>query len=217
MTISHDEAYRIATGNRLLAADMFGRLTEVQWQVQSLCTGWTVREVAAHLVPPERGFRKRDFARLLIRYRGSLDQLVEGVTRETAKLPVETLVRQLRDRAGMRLDVPVIGPFGPMADTAIHLRDVARPLGLDVNPEPASWRPVLDFLVTKHARYGFRTADRLDGLRLEATDQDWAWGDGAPVRATSEALALAVTGRAIVVPELSGPGAELLADRITPS
>jgi hypothetical protein len=30
MTISHDEAYAIATGNRLLAADMFGRLTEDQ-------------------------------------------------------------------------------------------------------------------------------------------------------------------------------------------
>jgi hypothetical protein len=36
-----------------------------------------------------------------------------------------------------------------MTDTCIHLRDAARPLGLDVCPPPASWRPALDFLVCK--------------------------------------------------------------------
>jgi hypothetical protein len=91
----------------------------------------------------------------------------------------------------MRLDVPVFGPFGPMADTAIHVRDAARPLGLDVNPGPTSWRPVLDFVVSKRAQHAFRSADRLNGLRLEATDQDWVWGAGLPGRGTSEALALA--------------------------
>jgi hypothetical protein len=56
----------------------------------------------------------------------------------------------------------------------------------------------------------------VDGLRLEATDQGWSWGDGAVVRGTSEALALAVTGRAVVVPEVTGEGAALLAERIAP-
>src|SRR5215211_3035369 len=61
----------------------------------------------------------------------------------------------LRERAGVRLKPPVTGAAGPMADTAIHLRDAARPLGLTVNPEPVSWVPVLEFLVSKPASRGF--------------------------------------------------------------
>ena len=46
-----EELFAAAEANRLLAADMFAGLTEEQWLTPSLCAGWTVREVAAHLVP----------------------------------------------------------------------------------------------------------------------------------------------------------------------
>lgn len=46
-----EEIYRIAAANRVLAADMFAGLDDEQWRTPSLCEGWTVREVAAHLVP----------------------------------------------------------------------------------------------------------------------------------------------------------------------
>jgi hypothetical protein len=37
---------------RRRAADMFAGLTEEQWQVRSLCTEWTVRDLAGHLIGP---------------------------------------------------------------------------------------------------------------------------------------------------------------------
>ncbi len=148
--------YQIATANRLLAADMFADLTPEQWRTPSLCAGWTVREVAAHLLEPLE--TKVDVLKLLaylVRYRGSLDRMVDETTRKVAARPTDELVTGLRERASTRLRPPVIGPLGPMTDTGIHLRDAARPLGLDVCPPPASWRPALDFLVSKPASRGF--------------------------------------------------------------
>lgn len=207
--------YSIATANRLLAADMFEGLSEDQWRTPSLCAGWTVREILAHLVPPGDGFTLRTVIGPLIRYRGNLDRMVDDVTRRRAQRPVAELVRQLRERAGARLKAPVVGAGGPMADTAIHLRDAARPLGLDVNPDPAVWAAVLDFLVSRPASRGFMPRHRLDGLRLAATNAPWSWGEGLELRGPGEALALAAAGRPVVLPDLSGPGVPVLSRRLS--
>lgn len=209
-----EDIYAIATANRLLAADMFDSLSDDQWETPSLCAGWTVREVAAHLVPPAGGFTTWRLALQVIRFRGDVDRLVDVTTRRDAQRPVTDLIRELRERAATKLSPPVVGAAGPMTDTAIHLRDAARPLGLDVNPGPSSWLPVLDFLVSKPATRGFTPGDRLTRLRLTATDQSWSWGEGEEIRGTSEAVALAVAGREVVLPELSGPGVAVLGKRL---
>ncbi len=129
---------------------MFATLTPEQWRTPSLCAGWTLREVAAHLLEPlETEVGTLELLVYLARYRGSLDRMVDDTARKVAARPTDELVTGLRERAATRLTPPVIGPLGPMTDTCIHLRDAARPLGLDVCPPPASWRPALDFLVCK--------------------------------------------------------------------
>ena len=213
-----EAVYRIATANRLLAADMFADLTPEQWRTPSLCAGWTVREVAAHLLEPlEAKVGTLKLLAHLVRYRGSLDRMVDHTARKVAARPTDEIVTGLRERASTRLTPPVIGPLGPMTDTCIHLRDAARPLGLDVCPSPASWRPALDFLVSKPATKGFVPRDRLAGLRLVATDQDWQHGDGAEILGTSEAIAMAVSGRPAALDDLAGPGVDELRPRIAPS
>ena len=167
--------------------------------------------------PPAAGRRLHllGLAKEVVRFRGDLDRMVDTTARETARLPTDTMVAQLRERAGLRLAPPVVGPAGPMTDTAIHLRDAARPLGLDTCPPVDHWRPVLDFLVSRPATRGFIPADRLGGLRFVATDQEWGAGEGLEVWGTSEALATVIAGRASVLPELEpSPGAELLARRV---
>ena len=71
------EIFAVATANRLLAADMFAALTPDQWATPSLCSGWTVREVAAHLVPPRGGLSLWSLAGQVLRYRGDLDRMVD--------------------------------------------------------------------------------------------------------------------------------------------
>jgi len=213
-----EAVYRIATDNRLLAADMFADLTPEQWRTPSLCAGWTIREVAAHLLEPlETEANTLKLLAYLVRYRGSLDRMVDDTARTVAARPTDELVSGLRERASTRLAPPVIGPLGPMTDTCIHLRDAARPLGLGVCPPPASWRPALDFLVSKPARRGFIPRDRLVGLRLIATDQDWQHGEGTEIHGTSEAIAMAVSGRSAALADLAGPGTDVLRARVAPT
>lgn len=207
------QIYEVATRNRLLAATMFAGLTDEQWRTPSLCEGWTVREVCAHLVPPEGGFSLPSLVWDVIRFRGDLARMVDSTARQAARRPTAELVESLHDRAGLRLKAPVVGPHGPMADTAIHLRDAARPLGLDVCPPPEDWRPVLEFLLTGPAERGFIGRGRTAGLRLEAVDLDWSRGDGELLRGPAEALALGLAGRHIVYDELEGPGVDRLRQR----
>lgn len=213
MTSEHEQVFALATRNRLLAADMFASLDAEQWTTPSLCEGWTVREVCAHLVPPAGGLRLLRLVWMVVRFRGNLERMVDVTTREDARRPTAELVAHLRQRAGERLDAPVVGPYGPMVDTAIHLRDAARPLGLDVGPPPDDWQPVLDFLLTRPAERGFVGTGRTAGLRLEATDTEWSRGAGDLVRGPAEALALGIAGRPVAYADLQGPGVDVLRGR----
>ena len=104
--------------------------------------------------------------------------------------------------------------MGQLADTSIHLRDCARPLGLADDVSLDHWRAVLDWLPTRKA-HGTVRLGTVAGLSFRASDQDWAWGDGPEVVGTSEALALGITGRAVVLDELSGSGAGELRRRLS--
>lgn len=55
---------------------------------------------------------------------------------------------------------------------------------------------------------------RIRGLRLIATDLDWAAGTGLDVRGPGEALLMAMAGRHGVTVELTGPGVTTLRARI---
>lgn len=199
--------------NRRLAADFFERLTEEQLDTQSLCHVWTVREVLAHLAMPLSVGLRRLLVRV-VRARGSVDKASEAIATELAARPVGELIAVLRDRADRRVPAPGVGPMGQMADGCIHLRDCARPLGLADDVGLGDWRMVLDWLPTRQAALGVVPRGRLDGLALAATDQDWVWGTGTPVRGPSEALAMAVSGRAVALDDLSGPGVETLRARL---
>ncbi|WP_299052331.1 maleylpyruvate isomerase family mycothiol-dependent enzyme [uncultured Nocardioides sp.] len=212
----HEATYDVATQTRLLAAEMFAGLDEEQWRRPSLCAGWTVREVAAHLAEPlETGMSTLGLLVGVIRARGSLDRMVDTSARRFATRSTDELVGLLRERADVRLSPPVIGPRGPMADSLIHLRDAARPLGLDANPPPEHWRHVLDFVADpKGTTTGFVGRGHLRGLRLVATDQAWTHGDGQELRGPSEALVMTLTGRAVALDDLAGPGVDALRRRL---
>jgi uncharacterized protein (TIGR03083 family) len=200
--------------NRLVLADLFAGLDDQQLSTPSLCAGWTCRDVLGHLVMPlEVGFMR--FLAEVARDRGRAGVTSDRLARAHGARPVEELVRVLRDRSGAALSPPGVGPLGPFADSCIHLRDVAIPLGLPTTAPLQDWVRVLDFLTTPRARAaGFLPRGRLDGLRLIATDRPWASGSGAEVAGPAEALALAVSGRQAGLGELAGDGVAILRRRV---
>ncbi len=116
--------------------------------------------------------------------------------------------------ADVALSPPRVGPLGPFSDTCLHLRDLARPLGLDADVSLDDWRTCLDYFAGPNAADALVPRGRLTGLRLRATDQDWSSGTGPEVTGTSEALAMAMSGRAAALVDLDGSGVDTLAERI---
>ncbi|MBM6401065.1 maleylpyruvate isomerase family mycothiol-dependent enzyme [Phycicoccus sonneratiae] len=197
------------TRNRLLLADVLDGLTPAQWEADTLCEGWTVRDLAGHLLQPMLvGFGR--FLLVALRHRGDTDATVDAVARRLARREPDELVRLLRSHAGDEVDPPRVGPVGPFADTCIHLRDLARPLGLEADVPREDWVAVLDHLTGPAPTPGLLSGSRLSDVSLRATDAEWRWGDGAEVVGTLEALTLGVTGRAVVLDELTGPGVDAL-------
>jgi uncharacterized protein (TIGR03083 family) len=198
--------------NRRLLADFFDGLDEDQLQTRSLCDAWTVREVLGHLVMPLAG-SLGGFLRQVVRARGSINRASEAVAGELGRRPVTELTTLLRDKADQHGKAPGVGPMGQMTDGCVHLRDCARPLGLPDNVSVDDWRMVLDWLPSGVP--GLVPKRRVEGLSLVTTDQDWSWGAGERITGPSEAVAMAVCGRAVVLDELSGPGVGLLRHRLS--
>ena len=214
MTASADVHERVAADRRL-AADFFDELDDSQLDTPSLCAAWTVRQVLGHLVMP---FAIGLPTLLLhtVRAGFSVDRGSAAIAGDLARRPVSELTSLLRERADEEIDAPVVGPMGQLSDACIHLRDCARPLGMPHDVPLADWYAVLDWLPSKQASRGLVRRGLLEGLALRATDQDWSYGDGAEIAGASEALVLAVTGRSVVLDELTGPGVTLLRDRLAP-
>lgn len=198
--------------NRLLLADFFDDLDDEQLVTPSLCVGWSVRDVLGHLVMPMIGSTTRLLLGV-VRERGSLDLASAAMARDLARRPVADLTAQLRDHADLRVKAPGIGLLGQLADTCVHLRDCARPLGLPDDVGTDDWRLLLDRL--PRGVPGLVPRRRLAGLALRATDQDWSWGSGTEVAGSSEALAMALVGRVVALDDLHGSGVGVLRSRTT--
>jgi uncharacterized protein (TIGR03083 family) len=197
--------------NRLLLADFFDGLDDAQLATRSLCEDWTVRGVLGHLVATTTG-TLGGLLMDVVRAKGSINGANAAMARRTAERPVSELTSILREQADEHGKAPGVGPMGHMADGCLHLRDCARPLGLDTDVTLDDWRTVLDWL--PHGVPGLVPKRRVDGLALRATDQDWTWGSGADVSGPSEALAMAVAGRPDALRDLTGPGVTVLRGRI---
>lgn len=211
MPPTDDEVFGMIAEERRALADLLDTLTPEQWATPSLCAGWTVREVAAHLVVPFEVSVPSLMLRL-VRSLGSYDRAMDGATRELAARPTSELAAQLRANADHRFTPPMSGPEAPLTDVVVHGQDIRRPLGLAHEVEPEHLRVALDRMA--RGALGFVPRSRVAGLRLEATDLDWSTGEGAPVRGPAEALLLAITGRPAALADLEGDGVDLLADRI---
>ena len=108
-------------------------------------------------------------------------------------------------------------------DVLVHSQDIAIPLHPDHAMPAEAFRAAAD-RVWRRA-FPFRARSRLAGLRLRATDTDWAVGEraaagglgGPVVEGTMADLLLLLTGRPVVLPRLTGPGVELLRERVRPT
>jgi uncharacterized protein (TIGR03083 family) len=207
---STTELWKLIHAQREKVGDALGTLTDAQWETASLCTGWRVRDVVAHMVethlmtPPRfagkfvaSGFRFNTFA-------------AKGVALHATQTPAR-LLAEYRETA-LRTTAPPGPKVTWLAEAVIHGEDVGRATGRSVAVSPEALVAVADF--SSGATQLLHGKQRSAGLRLRATDVDWTVGDGLEVSGPAASLILAITGRAPALSDLSGDGVETLRSRL---
>lgn len=210
--MERDQIHAATAQERRRIADLIDDLDEAQLATPSLCAGWDVKTVAAHLVSilVEGTLR----VTWLGARRGSPDRAIDELARRRAQRPAAEIAASLRDLADHRYWRPPPQAPGLLAEVLAHSGDIRIPLGLPFEPDPQPTAIALDFLAGP-VPIGLVPLGRLRGIRLQATDIDRTWGKGQEIRGRSAELLMAAVGRNAVLDALDGPGLPSLRQRIS--
>jgi uncharacterized protein (TIGR03083 family) len=193
---------------KALAADL-DSLTEEQWATPSLCTGWTVRDVLAHMTATAKMTPPQFFGKLIGSGFSFTKAQAKGIAAERGDSPAETLARFTAEVSSST------HPPGPtdtwLGEAIIHAEDIRRPLDITHDYPTAAAVQVANFYQGSNLVVGAKK--RIAGLHLEATDTDWAHGTGPEVSGPIVSLVLAMTGRTTALDDLAGDGVTTLRSR----
>jgi uncharacterized protein (TIGR03083 family) len=187
-------------------------LDDADWEQPSLCDGWRVRDVVGHLLyGNEQHLSTLPFRLAKHGFSSDRSGKAYSIARAEGRTPAE-LVRAFDDRDPWAGTCRVFPPKLVLLDRLVHHQDIRRALGHQRAIPEERVVAVLD--ATPRLGSVFGAKGRTPGLRFEATDVDWSWGDGPVVRGSGEALVMTMLGRAQPLPELSGDGLEVFASRV---
>jgi uncharacterized protein (TIGR03083 family) len=173
----------------LLAAEPTGT-----WDAPSLCEGWQVRHVIAHVTMPAR-LTPEQFGAEMAAADGDFTVLSNTVATRDAFLSVADQLDVLRSPVLHRWQPPGGGAAGALSHAVIHSLDVTLALDRSTVAPMEAEVVVLDQLV---AADGTLFGLDLSGVAFQATDTDWSWGRGQALHADSGQLVALLSGRKLL-------------------
>ena len=222
-TIETDDLWAGIDDQRARTATLLEGLAPDQWEHPSLCDGWSVRHVAAHLTMQQQ--RVRDALGFIRRHPRILRSMPlntfihdAGVIQAQA-LSTEQIVAEIRNGIGSRRHNAGLTPLETLTDILVHSQDIAIPLGVELPMRPSlsalaatrRWDTRNTWLATVNHRLPLNT------YQLRATDTDWSRGQGPAVIGHIGAILLLLTGRTAALEQLAGEGADALRVTVTRS
>ena len=192
----------LARAEREDLRDLLAGLGPEQWSAPSLCAGWSVKDVVAHMLSYEE-LGARQLAERFVRGRLSVDRVNDiGLREYSTRTPAE-LIELLDDHLDPAGLTAGMGGAIALTDGMIHQQDIRRPLALPRTIPAERLVPALRTALFAPTLLG---VVRVRDVRLVATDLDWTFGRGPEVRGTGEAILMTVAGRRDAAADLSGPG-----------
>jgi uncharacterized protein (TIGR03083 family) len=199
----------LISAERRELAGVLGGLSAEQWRSPSLCAGWTMAHVVAHLTMPFR-ITEEEFARGMAEAHGQFTEFSDAVAARDSGLPQAELVAVLRDNIDNPWAPPGGGQQGALSHDLIHGLDITRPLSITYPIPDGAMTTVLDLIAGQDGASAFGVD--LDGIELRASDLDWSFGTGAQAVGPSRDLLLLLARRSLAHDEVTGPGAQRIRD-----
>lgn len=209
-SMSNEKTWELIHQERSATADLLAGLAPDDWEKPSLCTGWSVQVMAAHIVNGAEQTPVHFLSRLAangFRFNTTMDRDARSAG---ARRPAETVERLRATTSTTNRPPATVATM--LGEIVVHTEDIRRPLGL-TGKVPADAVAVCLTMYTR-ANFPVGTKNRIAGLRLSASDLDWSTGSGPEVRGPGLSLLMAVTGRAAFVTDLDGDGVATLRERM---
>jgi len=206
-----DDTWPAVWRQRRILLELLTSLSDAQWAAPSACPGWTVGDVAAHVISSPQA-RPTHVLVGLIRAGGDFNRCIRD---EAIRAAGEGRKRVLADYE--KYDGSRKHPLGtttddPLLDIVVHTQDIVRALGITLPMPVAESAHAASYVWGKG--FPFRARKRFRGLSLRSTDARWQVGEGPEVVGPVGALLLLLTGRGTSLHELEGPGVEEAARRL---
>ena len=193
-------------------------LTAEQWETPSLCAGWRIKDVAAHLLidEPVQSGKVLRLLPVLARQRFSVHRINAWWINQNRDRTTESIIVSFQEDSGQRegLVGRILGPGVALRALIIHHQDMRRPLHLKRIIPADRLLVALDALLTVKGTISIGSRRRAKGLRLRAIDLGWLRGDGPEVCGSAEAIIMALAGRGAALADLEGDGKAILAGRM---
>jgi uncharacterized protein (TIGR03083 family) len=198
----------VAAERRQLLTDLEA-LPASRWAEPSLCAGWSVEHVVAHLTAAATTGRWA-WLRSIAAARFDADRHNERrLAEHRGPTPADTLAR-FRTVVDLRV-APTGDLWAWLGEVVVHAADIREPLGIPTRPAPEHAAVVAAGYARKDFAVPSRRAAR--GVRLVATDSDFTAGDGPVAEGSTLDLVLAMAGRPTAADRLVGDGAAVLRER----
>jgi uncharacterized protein (TIGR03083 family) len=206
--VDAETSWRVIEQERLSLAYLLEGLSEDEWNTPSLCEGWRINDVAAHVALAPQPPSPWTMLAEGLRAGGRFHKVNHDFSVRHAEQPGADLVAELRQHASSRRLPKVTNVRNILFDILVHGQDIAIPLGLPREMPKDAARAAVERVWTMGWPFGAKRA--LKQFRYVATDVDWTAGDGPEVTGPVDALLLLLTGRPAALPRLSGAGVDEL-------
>lgn len=211
--LDRDQTWAAIDAQRHRVADLLDQLADDEWRTPSVCEGWTVRDVAAHLTLQQ--IRWPEAVRLMIKYRGNKDRAIQESAKERgAALSTSQIIAEIRGTIGSRRRNAGVTAGETLIDALVHGQDIAVPLGRALPIPTVAAAAATSRMWTMRFPPPFPTTRIMKDFRIVATDIDWSAGDGPEVHGPIGTIMLLACGRLVALPQVTGPGAALMAARL---
>ena len=193
---------------RARVADMLEGLTSAQWSSDTLCKGWNVQMVAAHMMNAGEQTGPK-FLRGLLVNGMRFNVMMDRQTRSSAALSPREIIERIRART-TTTNKPPAAAMAMLGEVVVHGNDIRQPLGIDDDTSKEAKLACLEMF--KGSNFPVPAKRAIAGLHLHATDADWSYGSGPDVNGPLVALLMAMATRPLAT-TLSGDGVATLRSR----
>lgn len=189
-------------------------LSPEDWDSPSLCEGWLVRDVVAHLIleyyySPTESFM--DF----VRSRFRVNVFMRDTAIRLGRTPTRELLQSFESMIDKQQKPASVSVINVLADLLVHEQDIRVPLRRPKDIPLESLKLIFSHWEPMDFNFGEKItgiAKRVEGLQFIATDIGITKGKGAVVEGNAQDILLAITGRVVSLKRLNGDGVAVLSN-----